>query len=339
MQQTVTTEGRARMEEQKRQALARRQAVADGTRPQQSHVSVKTTWVAPRGSRQTKVPTAWLLVLPEDVLLSTLGWIVDFSDCAAFCLASPRLGLLALRGDVVRFKDPLFAVAMELLVGARALNGLFTIGLSKALLRKYAADERASGANLPWLRNVSPTQCFRTVTNTINKCRFEDWWMSSPDESLESLVRTEKVVNNHYKVVLHFEGAAGMERKVRKVSWHGNVLHKDISFEGGKNHERMTRCLFPDGSVQYYEGEKGHERLTRLTAPRGLIYCYEGEKGHERRTHATTPRGLIYCFEGEKGHERRTRLTTPRGRVYYYKGEKGHERRKRVRRRNVDLSS
>ena len=61
-------------------------------------------------------PTDWLGELPPELHLRILEGVDDFSDCAAFSLASPRLGLLALRSGLARFKDPLFAVAMRRLL-------------------------------------------------------------------------------------------------------------------------------------------------------------------------------------------------------------------------------
>ena len=52
-------------------------------------------------------PTDWLAELPPELQLRILEGVDDFSDCAAFSLASPRLGLLALRSGLPRFKDPL----------------------------------------------------------------------------------------------------------------------------------------------------------------------------------------------------------------------------------------
>ncbi|EOD27443.1 hypothetical protein EMIHUDRAFT_235778 [Emiliania huxleyi CCMP1516] len=67
----------------------------------------------------TPKPTDWLGELPPELHLRILEGVDDFSDCAAFSIASPRLGLLALRSGLARFKDPLFAVAMRLLLRAR----------------------------------------------------------------------------------------------------------------------------------------------------------------------------------------------------------------------------
>ena len=69
------------------------------------------------------LPTDWLGELPPELHLRILEGVDDFSDCAAFSLASPRLGLLALRSGLARFKDPLFAVAMRLLLSQRSTCG------------------------------------------------------------------------------------------------------------------------------------------------------------------------------------------------------------------------
>ena len=97
---------------------------------------------SPRAARteEDAPPTDWLAELPPELHLRILEGVDDFSDCAAFSLASPRLGLLALRGGLARFKDPLFAVAMRLLLLQRFAGGFGVVTLSEATLRRYAAD-------------------------------------------------------------------------------------------------------------------------------------------------------------------------------------------------------
>ena len=110
-------------------------------------------------------PTDWLGELPPELHLRILEGVDDFSDCAAFSLASPRLGLLALRSGLARFKDPLFAVAMRLLLIERLIAGSFVGSsiirptLCEATLRAYAADRRATADHFPWLARVSPALC------------------------------------------------------------------------------------------------------------------------------------------------------------------------------------
>ncbi|EOD27391.1 hypothetical protein EMIHUDRAFT_235852 [Emiliania huxleyi CCMP1516] len=100
---------------------------------------------SPRAARteEDAPPTDWLAELPHELHLRILEGVDDFSDCAAFSLASPRLGLLALRGGLARFKDPLFAVAMRLLLSQRFVGGFGVVTLSEATLRRYAADRPA----------------------------------------------------------------------------------------------------------------------------------------------------------------------------------------------------
>ena len=113
---------------------------------------------SPRAARteEDAPPTDWLAELPPELHLRILEGVDDFSDCAAFSLASPRLGLLALRSGLARFKDPLFAVAMRLLLSQRFVGGFGVVTLSEDTLRRYAADRRASANHFPWLARVSP---------------------------------------------------------------------------------------------------------------------------------------------------------------------------------------
>ena len=92
---------------------------------------------------------------PHELHLRILEGVDDFSDCAAFSLASPRLGLLALRSGLARFEDPLFAVAMRLLLIQRFAGGFGVVTLSEDTLRR-CADRRASADHFPWLARVSP---------------------------------------------------------------------------------------------------------------------------------------------------------------------------------------
>ena len=110
---------------------------------------------SPRAARteEDAPPTDWLGELPPELHLRILEGVDDFSDCAAFSLASPRLGLLALRSGLARFKDPLFAVAMRLLLTERLLAGSFVGApimdtLNEATLRAYAADRRAAVSSI-----------------------------------------------------------------------------------------------------------------------------------------------------------------------------------------------
>ena len=61
---------------------------------------------SPRAARteDDAPPKDWLAELPHELHLRILEGVDDFSDCAAFSLASPRLGLLGL----LALPDPTF---------------------------------------------------------------------------------------------------------------------------------------------------------------------------------------------------------------------------------------
>ena len=111
-----------------------------------------------------------LELLTEDLLHAMLKHLDDYSDCARFSRASPRLGLGALRQKELlpRFQHPLFAVAMRMeggrhmvaqrsaAVGARALLPPDTgAAFAEAWLRKYARDRLASPNDFAWIRVAS----------------------------------------------------------------------------------------------------------------------------------------------------------------------------------------
>ena len=94
-------------------------------------------------------PTDWLGELPPELQLRILEGVDDFSDCAVFSLASPRLGLLALRSGLARFKDPLFAVAMRLLLVKRFVASLGSSIMDTTLARTPSADTPPTAAPAP----------------------------------------------------------------------------------------------------------------------------------------------------------------------------------------------
>jgi len=61
------------------------------------------------GTADDAPPTDWLAELPHELHLRILEGVDDFSDCAAFSLASPRLGLLGL----LALLDPTFQKGSE----------------------------------------------------------------------------------------------------------------------------------------------------------------------------------------------------------------------------------
>ena len=234
---------------------------------------------APRCTDDDAPPTDWLGELPPELHLRILEGVDDFSDCAALSLASPRLGLLALRSGLPCFKDPLFAVAMRLLLTERVLAGSFvgapiTDTLNEATLRAYAADRRASADHFPWLARMSPARCLSSEVTGAGATRAEYWRLQRGEENGANLRR--RLLQSGQ--VQHYEGERGAERWVRTVFTNGNVQH----YEGERGAERKVRTEFPSGQVQHYEGEKGAERVVRMETVSGVVQYYEGEKGAER---------------------------------------------------------
>ncbi|EOD36787.1 hypothetical protein EMIHUDRAFT_309296 [Emiliania huxleyi CCMP1516] len=276
-------------------------------------------------------PTDWLGELPPELHLRILEGVDDFSDCAAFSLASPRLGLLALRSGLARFKDPLFAVAMRLLLIERLHAGSFVGApimdtLNEATLRAYAADRRASADNFPWLARVSPALRLSSEVTGAGASRAEYWRLRRGEEN-GAMLRRRLLQSG---MVQHYEGERGRERKVRLVIPSGKVQH----YEGERGRERKVRLETADGTVQYCEGEQGAERKVRLES-NGYVQHYEGEKGAERMVRSELPDGSVAYYEGERGEgergaERMVRAEFPSGIVKYYEGEKGAERMVRV---------
>ena len=258
-------------------------------------------------------PTDWLAELPPELHLRILEGVDDFSDCAAFSLASPRLGRLALHSDLPRFKDPLFAVAMRLQLAQRvaaprrsprlaasAPAAIPPSPLTESVLRKYAAARRASADHFPWLARVSPALCLSTELDGPGDNRIDIWRLKRGEESGAKL-RLRSLRSGQ---VLHYEGEQGAERLVREEFADGNVLH----FEGEQGAERKVRVVLADGNVVHYEGEQGAERMVRTETPAGSVWYYEGESGVERLVRMALADGGVGHCEGEKGAEQVVRV-------------------------------
>ena len=241
-------------------------------------------------------PTDWLGELPPELHLRILEGVDDFSDCAAFSLASPRLGLLALRSGLARFNDPLFAVAMRLLLIERLIAGSFVGApimdtLNEATLRAYAADRRATADHFPWLARVSPAHCLSSEVTGAGASRAEYWRLRRGEENGANLRR--RLLQSGK--VQHYEGERGAERWVRMELANGNVQH----YEGERGAERVVCAEFPNGNVQYYEGVKGAERMVRVEYANGEVQLFEGEQGSERVVRAVFANGAVAYYEGE----------------------------------------
>ncbi|EOD31645.1 hypothetical protein EMIHUDRAFT_112701 [Emiliania huxleyi CCMP1516] len=289
---------------------------------------------SPRARTEEAPPTDWLGELPPELHLRILEGVDDFSDCAAFSLASPRLGLLALRSGLVRFNDPLFAVAMRLLLAQRtpalrrsprlaaaaaAPAAIPPSPLTESILRKYAADRRASADHFPWLARVSPALCLSSELDGPGDNRIANWRLQRGDESGARL----RVGLLRCGFAMFFEGERGAERRVRAVSADGTVVH----LKGERGAERNVRTELPDGSVAYYEGDQGVERMVRMVHADGSTVVHlEGERGAERMVRTEMPGGMVKYCEGEKGAEKMVRMELPNGNVQYYEGEQDAER-------------
>jgi hypothetical protein len=256
-----------------------------------------------------------LTLLSQELLVCVLKYLEDFSDCAKFSLASPRLGLTALQNglQLPRFQHPLFAVAMRLITrqtggreGMRSstlarraearARSMPTPGgahsrFSEAWLRKYVADAAASPDDFEWIK-ASSTE-LHIAESTILSSR--QWY----------LVR-----------------GGVPDAKVRVVLTNGTVDY----YEGDKDAERLVRTEFANGLVQYYEGEDGAERVVRSESANGTGY-FEGKDGAEHLVRAEFAEGtVVLYFEGEQDAERRIRAEFADGSVHYYEGEQGAER-------------
>ncbi|EOD21278.1 hypothetical protein EMIHUDRAFT_315886 [Emiliania huxleyi CCMP1516] len=258
-------------------------------------------------------PTDWLAELPHELHLRILEGVDDFSDCAAFSLASPRLGLLALRSGLARFNDPLFAVAIRLQIAQHCVGSVGTVSvtLSEDTLRRYAADRRASADHFLWLARVSPALRLSSEVEGAGERPIEVWRLRRGENGAKLRVRLL-----HSGLVEHYEGEKGAERKVRAELANGVVQY----FEGDKGAERKVRGQF-DGQVKYYEGERGAEQKVRLVFPNGNVKYYEGEKGAERMVRAVYASGRAKYYEGERGAERLVRTVRADGQVQYCEGQ------------------
>jgi hypothetical protein len=205
-----------------------------------------------------------LTLLSQELLVCVLKYLEDFSDCAKFSLASPRLGLTALQNglQLPRFQHPLFAVAMRLITrqtggreGMRSstlarraearARSMPTPGgaharFAEAWLRKYVADAAASPDDFEWIKASS------TELHIAESLWSRQWY----------LVR-----------------GGVPDAKVRVVLTNGTVDY----YEGDKDAERHVRSESANGLVLYYEGEDGAERVVRSESANGTVLYFEGE--------------------------------------------------------------
>eukprot|EP01047_Picozoa_sp_COSAG01_P057307 COSAG01_NODE_6608_length_3582_cov_86.089378_5_plen_431_part_00 len=290
-----------------------------------------------------------LTLLSQELLICVLKYLEDYSDCARFSLASPRLGLTALQNglQLPRFQHPRFAVAMRLITmetggrkGMRSstlarraearARSMLTTGsahsrFAEAWVRKYVADDLASPDDFEWIKASSPE--LYIAQSTLY------YWHMTPNNPCQrwNLVRggvpdakvRMKLANS---TVQYYEGEKGAEHCTRAEDADGMVKY----YEGEQGAERRIRTEFADGSVWYYEGERGAERRLRLERADGTVHYYEGERGAERLVRTELADGSVMHYEGKKDAERRLRIERADGTVQYYEGEQGAERRIRT---------
>jgi hypothetical protein len=275
--------------------------------------------------------------LSQELLICVLKYLEDYSDCAKFSLATPRLGLTALQNrlQLPRFQHPLFAVAMRLITmdtggreGMRSstlaqraearARSMTTPGahsrFAEAWLRKYVAGyAAASPDDFEWIKASSPE-----LHIAQGKLLFWQQWHLVRGGVPDAIVRREFANGS----LCYYEGEQGAERAVRAKLADGTVQY----FEGEQDAERLIRAEFADGFVQYFEGEQNVERAVRAEFVNGTVQYFKGEHGAERLIRAELADGTAQYFEGEPHAERVIRADEADGSVQYYEGEYHAER-------------
>ena len=225
--------------------------------------------------------------LPEELATLVLARVGDLRDRASVCLAHPRLGLAAMHELDEWANGPLFAIAMYIWCTPSAV-------INEVLLRRYAADRRAS----------------------TDGCTLLTAWADG-----EVGLSQDVIQKSHFVWCVQPSGA-----KVREEFPSGNVQH----YEGERGAERIVRGEHPNGTVAHYKGEEGAERVVREVHPDGTIFHFKGALDAERWVRAVRPDGTVIHFKGERGAERLVRMVRPDGYVLHYKGEQYEERVVRV---------
>lgn len=306
---------------------------------------------------------SWLTLLPEDLIIFILALLNDYSDCARFCLASPRIGLLALRKPLLTFKHPLFSVALSIETTKIAIGPMFNLGFTNMMLRKYASDSKATSESFAWIKRVSPQLYLTEELSGPNGCLPRSttidskwWYLDTPkvcyNDNRKTLCQLDRTLVARIDAFsgrvhkTHFDGERGVERMLRMQSEPGTIyfegehgiehvvrleLKNNVvkHFEGTRNNEHIVRVVHADKHVRHYEGERFNERIVRIELPNGKVKHYEGESGYERLTRTTfddnDSRRECY-YEGEKNYERLVRGVFKNGNVNIYEGTRGCER-------------
>lgn len=252
--------------------------------------------------------------LPEDLQLRICEAVPNLHDRAALCLASPRLGLTAMR-TLSGYKERFMPVAIALCTCPADEV------LDEACLRRYAAAKHATEEGCRWLAAAAERNAW-PLSIAVRKAEGRSTYWSVHNGTHETAVLRRIYPDGSVEL---FEGERGDERVVRGLHKYGTAF-----FEGERNAERMVRIMDLDGVERFYEGEKHAERMVRLVRPEGHEEFYEGEQLAERRVRTVYPDGRQRFYEGERGAERRVRTVNPDGREAFFEGEAGSERLVRI---------
>ena len=254
--------------------------------------------------------SAHFSALPPELQLLIAKQLHAPWDCAALCVAHPRLGLWALQ-SIAFYKDPLVSIAMK-------LSWVPGFSIDESLLRRYAADERANVEGCKWLAAANR----RRRREGLRLCIVEDGVLQARGWQLYDGDRKGPIVRVDREDIgsASFAGKRGAERMTCLRGLDGTVAH----YEGEKGSEHKVCEKDVDGAVMYYEGEKGAERMLRLELETGLVVHYEGEKGAER----------VVRREASQPVDNRTMTWTR-----YYAGTAGEERLVRVELQDCDCCS
>ena len=288
-----------------------------------------------------------LLALPEELQLKIAGALSEWQDRAAFCLASPRLGIKAIR-TIETHKDPLLAIALAL--WHRRASAV----LDERCFRRYAADDQASVEGCGWLTaaavrhgvgigfQVSLSAFANAVANeSVSTWRLVKgtWCLTNGTWHLTKGVWAGRLTRARSASLLQPlppgqpppptfppPKSSVLLRLAPVRGPDTGVLH----YEGGEGAERLVRIVRADGYVAHYEGQRGAERLVRAEGQDGSVGHYDGEGGAERLVRAEGQDGSVGHYEGERGAERLVRAEHLDGSVAHHEGERGAERIVRI---------
>ena len=145
---------------------------------------------------------------------------------------------------------------------------------------------------------------------------FRKYAFMAHDATIRSAFKKKSIT-----VTFYYEGAPGIERKVRSEFADGTLYY----YEGARGLERVVRIEVTNGTVAYYDGPFGIERRVHSKSADGTLYYYEGARGLERVVRTELTDGAILHHEGVRGLERIVRIEYTDGTVTYYDGACGTE--------------